>query len=212
MKNLRLSLLYLFTDYILPLLPRSEKLLHWKLLLLMLACIVMLSWANPEIKMSEGKRNVRSDRGTMLGIFFMGYLAVVAPVLEWGYFVRDGGFTFWSALGIGLMTGGLWFRIFAIQALGRHFTGVVQQVIGHQLITTGPYRWIRHPSYLGSVLAFVGCAVLLEAWWGLVICLVAMAGAYFFRIAAEERLLIEIFGNQYLEYRKRTWRLLPLVW
>ena len=61
-------------------------------------------------------------------------------------------------------------------------------------------------------MAFVVGLLLLEAWLGLVICLVAMMVAYFFRIAAEERLLVSIFGDQYTEYQTRTWRLLPFVW
>ena len=142
----------------------------------------------------------------------MGYLALVAPVLEWGYFLVDSGLTFWTLLGTILIITGLRYRIYAIQTLGRHFTGVVKQVDEHQLVSHGPYRLIRHPSYLGSLITFVGCAVLLEAWLGLVICLVAMMVAYFFRIAAEERLLVSIFGDQYTEYQTRTWRLLPFVW
>lgn len=212
MKNLRLTLTYLLLGYILPLLPQTNKLLHYKTGILVFACIIMLSWANPEISLSEGKNNEVSDKGTVLVIFLMGYVAVVSPVIEWGYFLIDRGLTFWTFLGITLITTGLSYRIYAIQILGRQFTGAVKKVTGHQLITDGPYRLIRHPSYLGSLIAFAGCAVLLEAWIGLIICVVAMMIAYFFRITAEERHLVSIFRDDYTTYQKTTWRLFPFVW
>jgi protein-S-isoprenylcysteine O-methyltransferase Ste14 len=59
--------------------------------------------------------------------------------------------------------------------------------------------------------AFSGCAVLLEAWVELVVCIMAMLFAYFLRITAEEKLLIEIFGEEYATDQAKTWRLAPFV-
>jgi protein-S-isoprenylcysteine O-methyltransferase Ste14 len=212
MKNLRVAFLYLISGYILPLKMQVEKLLHFKIVFLIVACIIMLLYANPEIKLSDSKQNAVSDKGTMLLIFLMGYVALVVPVIEWAYFKNDTGWTFWTAIGLFLITAGLSYRIYAIRVLGAHFTGVVKQVEGHYLVTCGPYKLIRHPSYLGSLLTFVGCAVLLEAWSGLIVSIVSMLFAYFLRIRAEENLLLHIFGNEYSNYQRKTWKMIPFVW
>ncbi|MCC7244216.1 MAG: isoprenylcysteine carboxylmethyltransferase family protein [Saprospiraceae bacterium] len=212
MKNLRLTLLYLFTGYIIPLLPRMDALGCYKVWLLMLSCIVMLAWANPEITITEGLQNASNDRGTVMWIFLMGYIAMIAPIIEWGYFIKSCTWTNFTTLGLLMIIGGLAYRIYAITALGRQFTGVVKQISGHHLVVTGPYTRVRHPSYLGSIFAFSGCAVTLEAWIGLVICFTSMVFAYALRISAEEKLLETIFGDEYRSYQSRTWRMLPYVW
>lgn len=212
MKNVHLTILYLITGYAIPLCLQLDKLFHYKTAFLMLACIVMLSFANPEIKLAESKENASSDKYTLTLIFLMGYIALVAPVIEWGYFKTDTGWNFWVAAGVFLTMLGLLLRIYAIHVLGRHFTGVVRQVEGHHLVKFGPYSHIRHPSYTGSIITFVGCAVVLEAWNGLIISTISMLIAYYLRIRAEEKLLLKIFGGQYQEYQQKTWKMIPFVW
>lgn len=77
----------------------------------------------------------------------------------------------------------------------------------HKLITTGPYRYIRHPSYLGFFLMFIGLPLLLSNPFSL-IPLIAIPG-YYRATAHEERLLTERFGNEYQEYQKKTGRFFP---
>jgi protein-S-isoprenylcysteine O-methyltransferase Ste14 len=212
MKNFKVLLLYVFIGYVLPLLPKPELLLHYKILMHLALCVVMLLWANPPLVLSEGRQKQASDKGTLLLIFVLGFVAMLAPIIEWAYFKTDTGWTVWTSIGLLLTVGGLSFRIWSLRVLGKYFTGVVQQVEGHQLVTSGPYQWLRHPSYLGSWVAFLGCAVFLEAWLGLIITFLAMGTAYFFRISAEETTLENIFGAAYRQYRLRTWRLVPFVW
>lgn len=84
-------------------------------------------------------------------------------------------------------------------------------VEGHQLITDGVYSHIRHPLYLGEILRNIGFTLILFSLYGLVLVIV---GSLFlpFRIEIEERLLLEKFGQEYEEYRKRTKRLIPYVY
>jgi len=77
----------------------------------------------------------------------------------------------------------------------------------HRLITTGPYRYVRHPSYLGFFFMFIGLPLLLSNPFSL-IPLIAIPG-YYRATVHEERLLIERFGNEYLGYQKRTGRFFP---
>lgn len=107
---------------------------------------------------------------------------------------------------------GLIFRVWAIRQLGNHFTATVQILDGHQLITSGPYQLIRHPSYLGAFMAFVGIGLLLNAFWGGIVSGTAMSTAYYFRIIAEEKTLIQYFGSDYLKYKEQTKMLIPCVW
>jgi protein-S-isoprenylcysteine O-methyltransferase len=99
-----------------------------------------------------------------------------------------------------------------LRILGKQFTAAVLQVEGHQLITSGPYRWLRHPSYTGSLVSFFGNAIFLEAWLGLVITLACMGSAYFYRIKVEEMMLDKIFGQSYQCYRQHTWCVIPFLW
>lgn len=212
MKNFKVMLLYLLVGYILPLLPKLELIGHYKILTLMASCIIMLLWANPPINFSEGKQKKSSDKGTMLLIFILSYVAILTPILEWAYFKTDNGWTTMTTVGFILIIGGLWFRIWSLQILGKYFTGTVKQVEGHQLVTSGPYKWLRHPSYLGSWITFLGCAVFLEAWVGMFITALAMGIAYYFRIRVEEKFLINAFGQDYRNYQKCSYRLVPYVW
>src|SRR5262249_19250389 len=82
--------------------------------------------------------------------------------------------TLWAALGLCFIAGGLALRIWAIGTLGRAFTSTVQIQKGQVLVSTGPYRLVRHPSYLGAYGTFLGCAVFLQAWIGLVVAAACM--------------------------------------
>jgi protein-S-isoprenylcysteine O-methyltransferase Ste14 len=86
------------------------------------------------------------------------------------------------------------------------------QIVGDQkLITDGIYGRIRHPLYLGEMTRNIGFAVLLSSWYGLG--LVVVANLFLVvRIPREERMLVEAFGDEYKEYRKKTKRLVPYIY
>jgi protein-S-isoprenylcysteine O-methyltransferase Ste14 len=114
-------------------------------------------------------------------------------------------------LGLGLLVLGSVLRIWPMFVLGRRFSGLVAIQPGHELVTHGPYRYVRHPSYLGAMIGFAGWALVFRS----VVGLAATALGLFMlaqRIDAEEALLASRFGDSYAEYRRRTWRLLPGVY
>jgi protein-S-isoprenylcysteine O-methyltransferase len=115
-------------------------------------------------------------------------------------------------VGIGLALGGLALRGWAIATLGPFFQArlVIQQ--DHAVVSDGPYRLVRHPSYVGPVLMFAGIGLLLDNWVALAVCLALPIGAYARRIAVEETLLTGGLGSAYERYRETTWRMLPGVW
>ena len=87
----------------------------------------------------------------------------------------------------------------------------LQIVEDQRLITVGVYNYIRHPLYLGEITRNIGFALLFSSIYGLVVMLL---GNIFllFRIQIEERMLINEFGNEYEEYRKKTNKLFPYIY
>jgi protein-S-isoprenylcysteine O-methyltransferase Ste14 len=116
---------------------------------------------------------------------------------------------FW--IGIILMIVGPGLRLYSMSVLGRFFTYDVALHAGQTVVQTGPYRFIRHPSYTAVLLTLLGVGLALGNWAGLVLLFGLMAIAYAYRIRVEERALIEAMGESYEEYRRRTKRLIPFV-
>jgi protein-S-isoprenylcysteine O-methyltransferase len=120
------------------------------------------------------------------------------PVLSW--------------IGLAMIWAGMAFRLWAIQTLGAFFrTSVVVQE-GHQLVTAGPYRWLRHPSYTGAIITMTGLGLALGNWVSLLAMAVLPSIAIGFRMHVEERALTEQFGEAYREFRKTRSAVIPGVW
>jgi protein-S-isoprenylcysteine O-methyltransferase Ste14 len=109
----------------------------------------------------------------------------------------------------GLLLTGTMVRIWAIVHLGRLFTVDVGIQQGHRVIQDGPYRFVRHPSYLGSMLALTGIACLTFNWLGFLVIVGCSLAAYSIRISAEEKMLFLSLGDDYRRYAERTKRLIP---
>jgi protein-S-isoprenylcysteine O-methyltransferase Ste14 len=115
-------------------------------------------------------------------------------------------------LGLSLIVFGMIFRFISIITLGKFFTVDVTIRHDHKLKKDGVYRFIRHPSYLGSILSFIGFGLSLNNWLSLLIISIPVTLAMIYRIKIEEKLLIEQFGIEYLDYMKITYRLIPLIY
>jgi protein-S-isoprenylcysteine O-methyltransferase len=80
------------------------------------------------------------------------------------------------------------------------------------VIDSGPYRFVRHPSYTGALIAFVGFGLCLGNWLSLLLITLPISAAFLWRIRVEERALLEALGDNYRAYMERTKRLLPFVY
>src|SRR5450631_1586687 len=109
--------------------------------------------------------------------------------------------------GIGLMLAGIAFRWWAIAVLGKSFTFDVAVQSGQKVVDTGPYCYIRHPSYTGALMTQIGIGLALGNWAGMLALLVCMAIAYAYRIAVEENTLVAALGEPYQQYMQRTRRI-----
>jgi protein-S-isoprenylcysteine O-methyltransferase len=113
----------------------------------------------------------------------------------------------WLALFIAALT----LRWWAIVHLGRFFTVNVAIAADQVVVDDGPYRWVRHPSYTGALLAFLAYALYVGHWIGLLIVMVPISIAFARRIAIEEAALSAGLGEPYRAYMRRTKRLVPFV-
>jgi protein-S-isoprenylcysteine O-methyltransferase Ste14 len=107
---------------------------------------------------------------------------------------------------------GLVIRVWAVVVLGRSFRTTVEVDAGQAVVSHGPYRWVRHPSYTGLLLIAAGFGLAESTWPGLAICVVLPAAALLRRIRVEEAELARVLGDPYRAYRGRTKRLIPGVW
>lgn len=114
--------------------------------------------------------------------------------------------------GLALMWTGLGLRAWAIHQLRGLFRAIVVIQPDHRLVTTGPYRLLRHPSYTGALLAAVGFGVALGHWTSLLALLGGWTVGIAYRIRVEEAALRGAFGAAYDEYAARTRRLIPLLY
>jgi protein-S-isoprenylcysteine O-methyltransferase len=115
-------------------------------------------------------------------------------------------------IGLGLFLCGVMLRWYSIWYLGRYFTVDVAIAQEHRVINAGPYRLIRHPSYTGALMAFLGFGFCLGNWLSILCLMTPIVGAFMWRIHVEEHALTEALGDDYRAYMGRTKRLIPLIY
>jgi len=150
------------------------------------------------------------DRNSRLLAFLSMFLGLIIAFLFSGFGIASlpsGAFY----LGIGVLITGILLRQWSVAVLGRYFSRTVGVQEGQTVVDRGPYRLVRHPAYTGSLLTMVGLGFLLQSW-GAVLVLIAFFGVAFgYRIHVEEAVLTSELGDEYVEYAKRTKRLIPYV-
>ncbi|MCX6304030.1 MAG: isoprenylcysteine carboxylmethyltransferase family protein [Bacteroidetes bacterium] len=107
---------------------------------------------------------------------------------------------------------GIIIRFVSIRHLGRFFTVDITIRKDHELMQRGFYKYVRHPSYTGSLLSFAGFGLSMNSWLCLFIVFVPVLITFLIRIHTEEELLTGQFGNQYVEYTRKTKRLIPFIY
>lgn len=204
--------LLLVSFYVLPLLAAPQLLPTWPVLVLEAFC-TLLFLTQPALSMKESQEHKSTDGWTIWLILGVSGAGQILSLVDWAY--RQGApqdLDAWAISGLACLTLGTGFRLWAIRTLDKAFAAVVQIKHGQQLVTTGPYRWLRHPSYTGAWVAMIGAALLMHSNLGLIIMGPGMLLVYVRRIAVEERALEVGFGEQYLNMKRNTQRLVPGVW
>ena len=106
---------------------------------------------------------------------------------------------------------GLVITVNAQMTLKRNYSGTLRIREGHQLITHGIYKYVRHPVYTGTLLRIFAIPIYTTSLLGFLFALVGIP-LFIYRIGVEEKMLIEEFGDEYLEYTKATWKLFPYIY
>lgn len=107
---------------------------------------------------------------------------------------------------------GIIFRFIIIRSLGKYFTVDVTIKEDHKIKKEGFYKYLRHPSYAFSLLTSLGLGLYLNNWLSLILAFVPPFLAFAYRIKIEEQALVEQFGDEYIEYRKTTKKLIPFIY
>jgi protein-S-isoprenylcysteine O-methyltransferase Ste14 len=156
----------------------------------------------------------RAERSTLAIVVVCVVGAVAAGIQLASWSGGSVGSAAWPlfVLGLVLMAAGLVIRQWAILTLGRYFTVDVRIHPNQTVVDRGPYRWVRHPSYTGLVLFFVGLGLALGNWASLVVLAALPAAGLLVRIRAEERALFTSLGDDYRRYAADRRRLFPGVW
>ncbi|MEY2554199.1 MAG: hypothetical protein QOC57_2059, partial [Ilumatobacteraceae bacterium] len=113
------------------------------------------------------------------------------------------------APGLVLIAAGTVIRVWSVLTLGRSFNREIRVTDDHQIVTDGPYRWVRHPSYTGVLLAFLGFSLGQANWLSVVAGTALPAAGYMWRISSEEAALLDVLGDGYRRYAAGRKRLLP---
>ena len=156
-----------------------------------------------------------SDRGTknlliwsaVLGLTACILIAVNVPSLRFGA-------NTWTTLVIGLTLAwlGVSLRVWAVWSLGSFFQREVRIQADHFVWRGGPYRWLRHPAYAGTLISYLGYGLAIGSWVGALVWVALVLLAYIPRIRVEEAELTRALGDSYRDYSRSTARLVPGVW
>ncbi len=161
-------------------------------------------------------RDSSRDRGStflVILIVFIGVtLAINLPHIEPQLNMRSS-FPLFFALGVLLTYAGILFRYWSVRTLGRFFRTRVMIQEQHQLITSGPYKYLRNPSYTAILAVLTGLGFETGNWLSVLALFAASVIAYAWRIArVEEPALAREFGAEFQAYKKRSWALIPFIW
>lgn len=184
--------------------------LGYVVLILLLQVAVVIT--RPTSSSPRGSGSQPASRLDLVLIQVFSLAVVIAAPYSDGHDVAALGAGDWlrwvglAALGVGF--GGMQW---AEATLGRQFSVEVTLQTDHQLITSGPYRYVRHPRYLGIMLFMAGIALVFASWLGLLV-VAALVSVLLWRVRAEEAMMRAAFGAAWEQYARRSWRVIPFVY
>lgn len=158
------------------------------------------------LRSKEQKSDNKSLIYILLGIVISLVVMVLLSFSENGLINRNFGY-----LGLLMIYFGFILRQYSIFILGKYFTPVVKKQSEQELLTTGLYKILRHPSYTGLILELLGAAISFSNWISILVVIIIFIPAIIYRIKTEEKFLIENFKD-YKEYSKITFKLVPYVY
>ena len=164
-----------------------------------------------KVKPVEQQESIGSRLSYLLPMMLVIVLMLWQDWPGWlGAQLLDGGWPeYWAS--VALIVAGLTWTVWARKTLGDNWSGRVTVKTGHELVRSGPYRWLRHPIYTGALLALSGSALASGAAAGFVGLVVAIC-ALVYKLRIEERWMLRQFGEAYRDYQRVSWALLPFIY
>jgi protein-S-isoprenylcysteine O-methyltransferase Ste14 len=171
-------------------------------------CVVWLIWAI-KTKPVQQRESV-SSRLSYTVLVVVGFYVVfsVGAVQPWMRFHLFPASRAVEILGVVLTAAGIGFAFWARIYLGGNWSGTVTVKVGHELVRTGPYRWVRHPIYTGLILALLGTALERRQVRGLIAVVLVYAG-FKMKSKIEEQAMTNTFGAEYVDYSRSTGAIVP---
>ncbi|MBI4722843.1 MAG: isoprenylcysteine carboxylmethyltransferase family protein [Candidatus Stahlbacteria bacterium] len=177
--------------------------------------IVAVFWLGAEIILAQTKHSqptdTRFDKSSLRVLWITIFVSVPVGVLigfqRIGYFGNES--PIFPIAGIILIIYGLLIRWIAIFSLKHQFTVDISITKNHHLVREGIYRFVRHPAYAGSLLSFLGLGLFFANYLSMLIIFIPICSAFLYRIHIEEKVLIDTFGDKYVNYCASTKRLIP---
>jgi protein-S-isoprenylcysteine O-methyltransferase Ste14 len=163
----------------------------------------------------EGKGKPDKDKGTRIFNILSIIVSMLIAIILFYYtnlsFLKTRTDMFlWT--GIVIISAGIIVRVWAIVSLGSSFRTTIETHEGQRVVQEGAYKFIRHPSYSGAVLSCMGYGIAFQNWISLTLLLIMPVIAFNNRIKHEEAELIRVLGQDYIDYQKKTKKLIPFVW
>jgi protein-S-isoprenylcysteine O-methyltransferase Ste14 len=179
--------------------------------------LTLAAWAVLELGLRvcerlEGRGGTTRDRATRALVAITLGVAVAVAVVTASRETAPQIAGPYRVAGLILMWLGLGIRVWAIATLGRAFRTTVEVDPGQTVVSSGPYRWVRHPSYSGLLMIVTGCGLAAGNGLALAVCAVLPLPALLRRIQVEEAELTGVLGDRYRAYQAQTKRLIPGLW
>jgi protein-S-isoprenylcysteine O-methyltransferase len=186
--------------------PTIFAILYWA----WIATEILLQLITPTMR-HQGKVRDRGSLLVLLAVIFASFWIAMQygethprNILEGAHWLRIPALV--------MLAFGLAVRWAAVFSLGASFSTNVAIHTTQKLRTTGLFRWVRHPSYTGMLIIFTAVGLYERNWLSLAVLIVFPTAALLYRIHVEEIALTEAFGKAYVEYQRKTRRLIPLIY
>jgi protein-S-isoprenylcysteine O-methyltransferase len=177
----------------------------WIIYAIWLIIVVYLTVSGIGVK-QETKGHLLQSFGLMFAII-AAFLLPLLPIFNFLNFAPVN--PLFSIIGVILCVAGMAFLVWGRQHLGRNWSQTVSIKKEPELVTSGPYRYVRHPMYAGGLVASIGSAIVCGGAW--VFLLIILGSIFLSRVGAEDRVMEKQFPNEYPNYKKRTKALIPFV-
>jgi protein-S-isoprenylcysteine O-methyltransferase Ste14 len=186
--------------------------LFYAILIILMQAVLVAAYPDVGGGSGEGQQIVSRQRIAVLLLQVLSIAIVIAaPYSDRRNVMAIDGPEILRYLGLVLFSLGFILMNWAEISLGRQFSVQVTLQEGHQLVTRGPFRYLRHPRYLGIILFNTGIALVFQSWLALILT-TTLAGVLLWRIHDEEEMMRQAFGKVWESYAGRSWRLIPFLY